>query len=283
MKISAFLGSAAVALSAMIAAAPAMAAPPAFMPHGAPAAAPPGFKALCQRDQASCIAPPQAVAALALDANSAAINTSSIGERRLTWGSAPLAVSAVEEDEDTSVQTIEVLRAVRPDVNIRLSSLDQTLAALLAATPAAPAQPAMTLASDVDGLARLTRDQMKLINEINRQVNREVRKADDFDLYGLAEYWSLPKVIDGKMYGDCEDYALEKRRRLIEAGVPASALSMAVAVTARGESHAVLLVAFEQGDWVLDNLTPWATPWSELNYRWIERQVAGSSAWVSVS
>ncbi|MFT4253160.1 MAG: hypothetical protein QM608_11795, partial [Caulobacter sp.] len=143
MKISAFLGSAAVALSAMIAAAPAMAAPPAFMPHGAPAAAPPGFKALCQRDQTSCIAPPQNVAAVALDANSAALNTSSIGERRLTWSSAPAAVSAVEEEEDASVQTVEILRAERPDVNVRLVSLDQALAALLSAAPAPRAAPAV--------------------------------------------------------------------------------------------------------------------------------------------
>ncbi len=124
---------------------------------------------------------------------------------------------------------------------------------------------------------------MRLVNTLNRDVNREVQKANDFDLYGLQEFWSLPRVIDGKMYGDCEDYALEKRRRLIAAGVPADALSMAVAVTSRGETHAVLVVSFESGDWVLDNLTPWATPWNELNYRWVERQVPGSAEWKSIT
>ena len=85
------------------------------------------------------------------------------------------------------------------------------------------------------------------------------------------------------MYGDCEDYALEKRRRLIEAGVSAEALSMAVVVTRRGERHAVLVVAFESGDVVLDNLTPWPTPWADLGYTWIERQVGSSNAWTTVS
>jgi predicted transglutaminase-like cysteine proteinase len=124
---------------------------------------------------------------------------------------------------------------------------------------------------------------MRLVNTLNRDVNREVQKANDFDLYGLLEFWSLPRVIDGKMYGDCEDYALEKRRRLIAAGVPAEAMSMAVAITARGEAHAVLLVRFESGDWVLDNLTPWATPWGDLNYRWVERQAPGSVEWNKVA
>jgi predicted transglutaminase-like cysteine proteinase len=124
---------------------------------------------------------------------------------------------------------------------------------------------------------------MKLLNTVNREVNRDVQKESDFNLYGLIEYWSLPRVIDGKMYGDCEDYALEKRRRLIAAGVPAEALSMAVVVTGRGESHAVLVATVENGDIVLDNLSPWATPWEDLNYRWVQRQVAGTNAWTTVS
>ncbi len=89
--------------------------------------------------------------------------------------------------------------------------------------------------------------------------------------------------MNGKLYGDCEDYALEKRRQLIAAGVPETALSMAVAFTARGESHAVLMVSLESGDWVLDNLTPWATPWGDLNYRWVERQIPGTALWTTVT
>ena len=54
-------------------------------------------------------------------------------------------------------------------------------------------------------------------------------------------------------------------------------------VTRRGERHAVLVVAFESGDVVLDNLTPWPTPWADLGYTWIQRQVAGSNAWTTVS
>ncbi|PVM91542.1 cysteine protease [Caulobacter radicis] len=288
MKITAFLGTAIASLGLM-AAAPALAGPaPAFMPMGAPAAAPPGFTDLCQRDLDSCGAAAHEIAALTGQAPQPApgIATSSTstawtGGRRLTFAAQAQAIAAetdAEDEDAVSALTVETLQALRLDTAFALVSPEAAMAAALSPNTTRT----VGLASAEGELPRLSRDQMKLLNDINRRVNREVQKADDFDLYGMIEYWSLPRVIDGKMYGDCEDYALEKRRRLIEAGVPAAALSMAVAVTARGESHAVLVVAMEQGDWVLDNLTPWATPWSELNYRWIERQAPGSAAWVTI-
>lgn len=287
MKISAFIGTAVASLGLMAVAGPALAAPPSapFMPRGAPAAAPPGFTDLCQRDLESCGAAPHEIAALTGQLAqpgmaTSSTSTTSYGGRRLVFASQiqPQTIEAEDEPAVTAL-TIETVTALRPETDFALVSPAQALAAALSPGVAGPA---ITLASAPGELPRLARDQMKLLNDINRRVNREVQKAEDFDLYGMIEYWSLPRVIDGKMYGDCEDYALEKRRRLIEAGVPAAALSMAVAVTARGESHAVLVVAMDQGDWVLDNLTPWVTPWSELNYRWIERQVPGSAAWVTV-
>lgn len=288
MKITVFLGTA-IASAGLMAAAPAMAGPaPAFMPMGAPAAAPPGFTDLCQRDLDSCGAAPHEIAALTGQAPQPGLATSSTstawsGGRRLTFAAQAQAAAAETEAEDAAAAlTVETLQALRVDTGFALVSPEAAMSAALSPGATPPVRPNINLASVEGELPRLSRDQMKLLNEINRRVNREVQKADDFDLYGMIEYWSLPRVIDGKMYGDCEDYALEKRRRLIEAGVPAAALSMAVAVTARGESHAVLVVAMEQGDWVLDNLTPWATPWSELNYRWIERQAPGSAAWVTI-
>ncbi len=286
MKINAFLGTAVASLGLM-AAAPALAGPaPAFMPMGAPAAAPPGFTDLCQRDLDSCGAAPHEIAALTGLAPQPGLATSSTstawsGGRRLTFAAQAQAIAAEADAEDqdaVAALTVETLQALRLDTAFAVVSPEAAMAAALSPNTART----VGLASAEGELPRLSRDQMKLLNDINRRVNREVQKADDFDLYGMIEYWSLPRVINGKMYGDCEDYALEKRRRLIEAGVPAAALSMAVAVTARGESHAVLVVAMEQGDWVLDNLTPWATPWSELNYRWIERQAPGSAAWVTI-
>lgn len=251
----------------------------AFMPLGESAAPPPGFVDLCQRDESAC-GSGAAAPAMTLAASTSFLTTSSID------GAPSVAQFAVDAaDSGPALLQVEQLQAFTPTIDLTfmpagvLESADRQMAEAVApvalAEATAPSQPPKP--------AFLDKSRMKLVNTLNRDVNREVLKANDFDLYGLLEFWSLPRVIDGKMYGDCEDYALEKRRRLLAAGVPAEAMSMAVAVTARGESHAVLLVRFESGDWVLDNLTPWATPWGDLNYRWIERQAPGSLEWKKVA
>ena len=57
--------------------------------------------------------------------------------------------------------------------------------------------------------------------------------------------------------------------------MPRSALNLATAVTGWGESHAVLVVATADGDFVLDNLDPDVRRWDDVPYRWTKRQVAG--------
>jgi len=247
-----------------------------FMARGDTVEAPPGFTFMCERDQTACETAVAMVAPTATLAMSA-LSTSSLGR---TW---PMAMAAAERQASDTAQDaaelglvmVETLQAYRPE------AVEDFLPSGVL-RPVAPAQ-AVAPVVLAAGPAQLGKGQLKLITRINREVNREVQKANDFDLYGMPEYWTLPQVFDGKMYGDCEDYALEKRRRLIEAGVSAEALSMAVVVTRRGERHAVLVASFETGDVVLDNLTPWPTPWADLGYTWIQRQVAGSNAWTTVS
>jgi predicted transglutaminase-like cysteine proteinase len=48
--------------------------------------------------------------------------------------------------------------------------------------------------------------------------------------------------------------------------------------------HAVLIVSTDQGDYVLDNLSPWIKGWQDVNYTWIERQVPGQPLrWANVT
>jgi predicted transglutaminase-like cysteine proteinase len=75
---------------------------------------------------------------------------------------------------------------------------------------------------------------------------------------------------DGK--GDCEDYVLEKRRRLMRAGLPRQALLVTVVRDHKGDGHAVLTVATDRGDFILDNQAPKVLGWSETGYRYIKRQ-----------
>jgi len=84
------------------------------------------------------------------------------------------------------------------------------------------------------------------ITRVNATINQSMRARSD----GKLDVWTV-----GATAGDCEDYALNKRHRLIALGVPSGALRMAVVKTASGEGHAVLVVHTDNGDYVMDNLT----------------------------
>jgi predicted transglutaminase-like cysteine proteinase len=115
---------------------------------------------------------------------------------------------------------------------------------------------------------------------VNARVNHEVRPQSDLAHYGVEDYWDMP-FENGSKTGDCEDYALEKRKLLISAGLPMNALSVALVRTAWKESHAVLLVHTNNGDYVLDNLSPFVEPWMAVRYTWLKWQSRGNpNVWV---
>jgi predicted transglutaminase-like cysteine proteinase len=119
----------------------------------------------------------------------------------------------------------------------------------------------------------------KMLEGVNDDVNRAIKFEDDKEHYGRPEFWTIP--TDG--YGDCEDYALAKRKALIDAGLPEKALRVAVVRTWRGEGHAVLTVSTNHGDYVLDNREREILPWTEAKYIWISRQDAENPmAWVAL-
>lgn len=113
---------------------------------------------------------------------------------------------------------------------------------------------------------------------VNQRANAEVVPVTDQELYRVAEYWTYPQG-----YGDCEDYALEKRRELIAKGWPASVLLLATALRPDGEGHAVLLVRTDRGDLVLDNLDGLVRVWNETPYRFLKRQSqVNQGQWVDI-
>ncbi|HEV7344515.1 MAG TPA: transglutaminase-like cysteine peptidase [Devosia sp.] len=113
---------------------------------------------------------------------------------------------------------------------------------------------------------------------VNAGVNQHVVPVTDQDLYQVAEFWTYPNG-----YGDCEDYALAKRRQLIDAGWPASTLLMAVVKQSNGEGHAVLMVRTDRGDLVLDNQVGSIDLWSNTPYKFIKRQSqAHAGQWVDM-
>ena len=130
----------------------------------------------------------------------------------------------------------------------------------------------------------VTPQAMNMLNAVNRGVNRAIRYASARALYGNEDYWTLPLEAGGLRAGDCKDYVLEKRKALVEQGVPGADLSIAVVMLRTGVAHAVLLVATDRGEMVMDSLSSWIVPWNQLDYRWISRQAPGQQlVWVKVA
>lgn len=78
--------------------------------------------------------------------------------------------------------------------------------------------------------------------------------------------------------GDCEDYALTKKHRLLATGWPRERLRFATVTTESDEYHAVLFVDGPSGPLVLDNRFEEALPWERLEaegYRLIAVEGAG--------
>lgn len=126
----------------------------------------------------------------------------------------------------------------------------------------------------------LTRSLWATIVDVNNTVNTVITPRTDFELWGVEEKWSYP--VNGM--GDCEDYVLEKRRRLIKAGIPASNLPITVVRQPNGAGHAVLTVSTSMGDFVLDNLEPRVLAWTETDYTYLKRQSPKHAGmWVSIN
>ena len=89
----------------------------------------------------------------------------------------------------------------------------------------------------------LTEGSLREIRQVNAFVNHAVEPVSDMEHWGVVDRWDLP--MDGK--GDCEDYALMKRKILIDRGYPRSALLVTVVRDAQNEGHAILTVKTNGG------------------------------------
>lgn len=124
----------------------------------------------------------------------------------------------------------------------------------------------------------LTQENWKTILNVNYSANTDVQPMTDMEIFGVEEKWAYPDAV-----GDCEDYVLLKRKRLIEAGISPSNLLITVVLQPNGEGHAVLTVRTDRGDFVLDNMRNKVLLWSETEYRYLKRQSsANAGKWVKL-
>lgn len=121
------------------------------------------------------------------------------------------------------------------------------------------------------GPVKLIQSLMDRLNEVNTWVNDNIDPKTDLELYGKDEVWDYPEDA-----GDCEDYALLKRKILINEGWPASTLLLTTVHKPNGEGHAVLTVRVSNSggavDLILDNLNDRIFPWYKTPYRFVKRQ-----------
>lgn len=99
------------------------------------------------------------------------------------------------------------------------------------------------------------------INKINFETDKFLWNRD------AQDYWTC------RANGDCEDKALEKRRRLhSDLGLDLGALSLTICLNWRRQIHAVLCLRTDRGDYILDNENKFILPWQLTSIkRWMYR------------
>lgn len=112
----------------------------------------------------------------------------------------------------------------------------------------------------------LTASRKAELATVNRDINDEILSQNES---GGDDVWRLSPSA-----GDCEDYAVTKRHRLIDQGWPASTLRLAIGYTRKGEGHLVLVVRTTEGDIVLNNETSAIRKWQDAGLSWREVQSA---------
>lgn len=269
----------------------------------AEAASPPtGYLDFCQRQPEDCGGAPPAVVRKVAEIELSRRNAAEA--RYILAGGRPTTTGSVQSRSVNWSSTFAEARRRREMAEQSNAAIDEAMSAALA--PTSPPTAGLTWASAPRGAEDVKLERLvhrgapvspapakaapqsikadrpamtpalwSTLTKINDKVNREILRRSDIQVYGVIDRWATPLAAGGNL-GDCEDYVLEKRRALIAAGLPESALSIAVANTSWGESHAVLLVATDQGDYVLDSLTPWILPWRKASLTWRERQVDGA-------
>ncbi|MBX4928925.1 transglutaminase-like cysteine peptidase [Rhizobium binae] len=106
-----------------------------------------------------------------------------------------------------------------------------------------------------------------LLQKVNRAVNGRIIPAEDRPS-PLGDVWTLP--VAGR--GDCEDYALQKMKDLIDAGFPSNRLALSVVIGPHDQNHIVLIARTDGGDYVLDNLSSAVRLWRTTGYTFLATQ-----------
>jgi predicted transglutaminase-like cysteine proteinase len=124
----------------------------------------------------------------------------------------------------------------------------------------------------------LTPELLKRLKAVNSAVNARVWPLTDLQHWSVADHWD--QAEDG--YGDCEDYQLLKRKRLVDSGVPRRTMLMTVAWDAHHDGHALLMIRTNIGDLILDNERDEILLWKDTGYQFVKRESQYFTGWVAI-
>ncbi len=123
-----------------------------------------------------------------------------------------------------------------------------------------------------------TPELLKLLRTVNNKVNK-IKYVEDKRAHNQLDYWTA--YMDRYNAGDCDDYALTKRRLLIEAKVPYECLLPTIC-RVKEEGHLVLVIRTNYADLVMDNLEPRILSVDKFNYKWLYRLEPATKEWVKL-
>ncbi|RYH10194.1 transglutaminase-like cysteine peptidase [Tropicimonas sp. IMCC6043] len=118
------------------------------------------------------------------------------------------------------------------------------------------------------GPTRTSAPELADLGALSRRINRSTHEIADEVQYRKPDVWTLPTARGG----DCEDLALLKKRELVALGYDPSRLLLTTVLDRSGQSHAVLVVRTDTGDFVLDNLRDAIRPWNRTGYTFLRMQ-----------
>ena len=228
---------------------------------GEMAAAPAGYVAFCTADPTECATKSRQVQTLESPNLTASLTVTAAIDDLSGWREQRLSKTALPTPDPEPITN----SIVRINIDLAMAELAKSPVAAISPEPG------------ISGPLNLSASLWKTLNQTNTRINGALRQRTDLAVYGVDERWALP-LEAGLMAGDCEDFVLEKRHALVAAGVPEAALSIAVVITRQNEIHAVLVIATDKGDYVLDSLDPRVSPWQKTPYIWRERQGAGTAS-----
>lgn len=124
-------------------------------------------------------------------------------------------------------------------------------------------------------VVQLTGEKRKQLQAVNMSVNSSIRQQSDMQTNGVDDLWTVPTKA-----GDCEDFAILKKRELMRRGWPAASLLLTVArLPFSNEGHVVLTARTSDGDLILDSRSNSVRDWSSTSYRYYARQSQTSAGW----